>query len=146
MSVVSNIKQLAKAQGITITHICKQINRGAWYLNDVEKGKSKISDHDLAIIADILNTTVEYLKKSSMKTDSSKKITFNSNQIVRAVLGSSSTNPQQLKKDLDSIDNSKKASKERQKLHRLIDNLPPERRQEALTYLQYLIDTSKNNQ
>lgn len=67
---ISKIKQLTKEQGKTITYVCKCIGQGPWYLNDVAQEKTTISDEDLAIIADILNTTPEYLRD---ETDQKEK-------------------------------------------------------------------------
>ena len=67
---ISKIKQLTKEQGKTITYVCKCIGQGPWYLNDVAQEKTTISDEDLSIIADILNTTPEYLRD---ETDQKEK-------------------------------------------------------------------------
>lgn len=57
------IKNLAKAQGKSVTYICSLIDRPKYYLNDVAKSeKSTISDDDLKVIAINLNTTISYLK------------------------------------------------------------------------------------
>lgn len=66
---IDKIKEVAKEKGIKLTYLCKQVNQGPWYFNDVSKGKTKISDDDLQIIADILNVSVEYLLGNTDKKD-----------------------------------------------------------------------------
>ena len=67
---IDKIKSLAREQGITITFICSSINQGAYYLNDVKKRGADIPDDRLQTIADILNTTPEYLRD---QTDEKEK-------------------------------------------------------------------------
>lgn len=59
---VDRIKQSAKKMGITMTYLCKVLGKRASFLSDVRCGKDSIDDTELAIIADKLETTVEYLK------------------------------------------------------------------------------------
>ncbi len=59
---IDKIKALAKEQGVSIAFICRKFNLERNYLNDVKYGKSKMSDERIATIAEILNTTPEYLK------------------------------------------------------------------------------------
>lgn len=59
---VAKIKDLAKEKGISITFICSKLGQQRSYLNDVKNGKTSISPERLQIIADILNTTPEYLR------------------------------------------------------------------------------------
>ena len=58
---IDKIKALAKEQGVSIAFICRKFNLERNYLNDVKYGKSKMSDERIATIAEILNTTPEYL-------------------------------------------------------------------------------------
>ena len=58
---VDRIKQLAKAQGLTLTYLCKCINKYSTFLACVRLGKDSISASELAIIADKLGTTPAYL-------------------------------------------------------------------------------------
>ncbi|MCI8589714.1 MAG: helix-turn-helix transcriptional regulator [Clostridiales bacterium] len=59
---IDKIKSLAKEKGISIAFICSKIGQQRGYLNDVKQGKTSIAPDRLQIIADILNTTPEYLK------------------------------------------------------------------------------------
>lgn len=62
MADLSRIKEACKANGWSISFLCRKLGLSASYFADVKNGKTKISDDRLAIIADILNTTPEYLK------------------------------------------------------------------------------------
>ena len=58
---VDRIKALAKTQGLTMTYLCSLFGKRATFLSDVRLGKDHIDENELSIIADKLNTTVEYL-------------------------------------------------------------------------------------
>ena len=58
----TRIKELAKAQGKTLSYVCQLIGRKVYYLNDLKKTPEMMSDKDLRIIAANLSTSVEYLK------------------------------------------------------------------------------------
>lgn len=62
---IDKIKALAKEKGVSITFLCQAIGQGAYYFNDVKRRNGSIPDDRLAIIADTLNTTVEYLTDQS---------------------------------------------------------------------------------
>ena len=62
MANIDKIKALAKEKGVKQNYICAQLGLQYSYLNDVEKGKNKLTEERLRIIADILGTTPEYLK------------------------------------------------------------------------------------
>lgn len=57
----TKIKCLAKEKGIKIGYICEQLGLAHTYLSDVAKGKNTMSDERIHKIAQILNTTYEYL-------------------------------------------------------------------------------------
>ena len=59
---IDKIKALAKEQGIKIKYLTQQLGISHTFFADAAKGKVKISDERLSIIADILNTTPEYLR------------------------------------------------------------------------------------
>lgn len=72
MTTVERIKYLAKQQGRSITFICKQLGYSSrTYLNDIEKNKKEIPTDKLETIADILNTSVDYLLG---KTEETKRL------------------------------------------------------------------------
>ncbi len=56
------IFELKKEKGITTSFIISKIGGSRQRLYDWKAGKSEPSDKDLQIIADILDTTIEYLK------------------------------------------------------------------------------------
>lgn len=59
---IDRIEALAKEKGMSLSFLCGKLGLARNYLSEVKKGKTKISGDRLAIIADILNTTPEYLK------------------------------------------------------------------------------------
>ena len=58
---IDKIRMLAKSQGITLKFLCDCIGKRSGFLNEVRFGKDHIDANELSIIADKLNTTVEYL-------------------------------------------------------------------------------------
>lgn len=60
---MNKIKTLAKEQGLSLSYICeKKLGLTKVYFNNITKSNSDIPDERLKIIADTLNTTVEYLR------------------------------------------------------------------------------------
>ena len=55
------IRFLAKAQGLSQKFLCDCLGKRRTFLSDVRLGKDHIDANELAVIADKLNTTVEYL-------------------------------------------------------------------------------------
>ena len=71
--IVKRIKKLANEQGRSMTYLCKKIGLSSrTYFNDIEKHNRQIPDDKLKIIAESLNTTVDYLlgKKQEKKSHS----------------------------------------------------------------------------
>ena len=62
MSIIDFVLHLAKEKGISQAFICNKLGLSRNYLAEVKKGKTSLTDDRLAVIADILNTTPEYLK------------------------------------------------------------------------------------
>lgn len=58
---VSKIKSLAKLKGITIAFICSSVGMQRGYLNDVAAGKTNMPEDRIRTIAEILDTSYEYL-------------------------------------------------------------------------------------
>ena len=58
----TRIKELAKAQGKTLSYVCQLIGRKVYYLNDLKKTSEMMADEDLHILAANLGTSAEYLK------------------------------------------------------------------------------------
>ncbi|GFI56075.1 hypothetical protein IMSAG013_01128 [Clostridiales bacterium] len=69
---VDKIKSLANEQGIKLGFVCNQLGLTESFFRNVKKGKTKISDDRLITIAEILNTTPEYLRD---ETDQKEKPT-----------------------------------------------------------------------
>ena len=61
VNIVQRMRSLAKSKGITLTYLCKCIGKRANFLSDVNLGNASLTDKELAIIANKLDTTVEYL-------------------------------------------------------------------------------------
>lgn len=58
---VDRIKEVAKLRGITMKYLCDCIGKRSAFLSQVRLGYDHIDTNELSIIADKLNTTVEYL-------------------------------------------------------------------------------------
>ena len=58
---VDRIKEIAAQNGLQMKYLCSLIGKRSSFLVDVKNGKDHIDTNELSIIADKLNTTVEYL-------------------------------------------------------------------------------------
>ena len=56
------IRELTKKSDLPLAFLCRKIGVAKVYFNDIDKSNRNIPDDKLFIIADILNTTPEYLK------------------------------------------------------------------------------------
>lgn len=56
------IRSLSKEKGISLSFICRKLGVAPVYFIDIEKSSRDIPEDKLSVIADILNTTPEYLK------------------------------------------------------------------------------------
>lgn len=79
MANINKIKSLAKEQGLKIAFICKQLGLARTYFSDVERGKTKISDARLQVIADILHTSPAYLRD---ETDDKKPPDYKAEELT----------------------------------------------------------------
>lgn len=70
MVEINKIDELAKEKGIKSSFICSSLGKSESFLRQVRAERCKISENDLAIIADILGTTTDYLHG---KTDIKEK-------------------------------------------------------------------------
>lgn len=70
LCTINRVLQLAKEKGISQAFICGKLGLRRTYLSEVRMGKDSLPDDRLAVIADILNTTPEYLKG---ETDTKEK-------------------------------------------------------------------------
>lgn len=62
MEAITRILELAKSKGVSQTFICNKLGRANNYLLEIKKGKNHLTDDNIVIIADLLNTTPAYLK------------------------------------------------------------------------------------
>lgn len=79
MGMLDNIKFLSKEKGWSLSFLASKLGLTASYFTDVKNGKTQISNDRLAIIADILDTTPEYLKGETdikEKTPAEPDVTF----------------------------------------------------------------------
>ena len=56
------IRTLSKEKGISLSFICRKLEVAPVYFIDIDKSGRDIPDDKLSIIADILDTTPEYLR------------------------------------------------------------------------------------
>ena len=59
---INKIRELSKEKGIPLSLICRRLNLARSYFNDVTIHNRDIPDNRLSIIAEILDTTPEYLR------------------------------------------------------------------------------------
>lgn len=83
---IDKIKALAKEKGVSITFLCQAIGQGAYYFNDVKRRNGSIPDDRLAIIADTLNTTVEYLTDQSNQKEKPTSKEIDVDDILKMML------------------------------------------------------------
>lgn len=112
LDTLHKILDLMWKNGISDAELCSRAHINKSAVTDWKKGKTKSYMRYLPEIAEVLGTTVSYLKD---ETNTKEK---------------QSSSP------------SEDISEERKELHSLIDRLPPERRQEAAEILKSLIKHS----
>ncbi|MDI9487215.1 MAG: helix-turn-helix transcriptional regulator [Bacillota bacterium] len=59
---IPKIKSLAKNKGWSLSYLCSQLGLSNSYFVDVKNGKSKVPEWRIEEIANLLDTTPEYLK------------------------------------------------------------------------------------
>lgn len=70
---VKIVRELAKQRGISLSFICKKIGVAAPYFIDLEKSGREIPEEKLSQIANVLFTTIEYLKGETDNPEIQKK-------------------------------------------------------------------------
>lgn len=70
MVEIDRIKQLAKENGVSMAFLCTKLGKQRGYLKDIGLGRGSLSENQLEIIAEFLNTTTDYLHG---KTDKKEK-------------------------------------------------------------------------
>lgn len=58
---IDKIYALAKDQGIALAYLCNAVGKQRYFLTGIKRKKGYIDDRELAIIAEKLHTTPEYL-------------------------------------------------------------------------------------
>ena len=71
MCNLNKIKSLARENGLSMSFLCKKLGLGTSYFNDIKISGKDIPDDRLLIIANILDTTPEYLRD---ETDEKKPL------------------------------------------------------------------------
>ncbi len=66
---INKIKELSKEQGLSLSFICGKIGVARVYFNDIQNSGRDIPDDRLSTIADLLNTTVAYLRDETDKKE-----------------------------------------------------------------------------
>lgn len=61
MFSLDRLKELSKEKGISISFICKKLGMAKTYFHDLKKTGRDIPEENLKAIADLLDTTPEYL-------------------------------------------------------------------------------------
>lgn len=116
---IDRINELIKSKGFKKSYVCEKLGLAHSYLNDVERGKNKISDERLEIIAEMLDTSADYL---AGKTDDpkrygrSKEYTEEEKELLGRIAALSEDNKEWLIKTLDLIEgltNTKTLKKEK---------------------------------
>jgi transcriptional regulator with XRE-family HTH domain len=69
---IDKVKQLTKEKGWSLSFLCSKMGVYSSYINDVRRGKAVISNERLTILAELLDTSIDYLTD---KTDIKKAIT-----------------------------------------------------------------------
>lgn len=124
---VDRIKSLAKAQGLTMKFLCDCLGKRRTFLVDVRNGNDHLDAYELAIIADKLHTTTDYL--------------------IGVTDDPSPPAPAQ-PADADAVTPEQLASLDpaTRRIFELFNSLPEDKRREALDYIEYIIARSKSQE
>ena len=83
---IDKIKSLAKEQGVKIKFICSKLGLAETYLSNVKNGKDRMTMERLEIIADTLNTTVEYLTDQSDQKEKPTPTEVDMDELLKIML------------------------------------------------------------
>jgi hypothetical protein len=83
---IDKIKALAREKGVSITFLCQAIGQGAYYFNDVKRRNGSIPDDRLAVIADLLDTTTEYLTDQSDQKEKPTHAEVDVDELIKIML------------------------------------------------------------
>ena len=70
---IDRIKTAAKEKGVTLKFLCDKIGKRRTYIGETEIRGGTIPDSELKIIADVLDTTPEYLRGETDKKEKPSK-------------------------------------------------------------------------
>ena len=102
MSIINRIREMSKQKGISLSFLCKQMNVNRVYFIDCEKTGRTIPDDKLSIIADTLNTSIEYLKgETETKNPPTQKFSADTIALVERI---SKLSPDKMKQAIEYID------------------------------------------
>lgn len=77
MDTITKILDMIEEKGITKSSICLKLGLANNYLAEVKKGKTKLTDKRIAMIADILGTSPAYLKGEQEDVESNFALDLN---------------------------------------------------------------------
>lgn len=86
MDTIDKIKSLAKEKGVSITFLCQSIGQGAYYFNDVKRRGGTIPEDRLTAIANILNTTTDYLNGKTEQKEKPAESEVDVDKLIRDIL------------------------------------------------------------
>lgn len=74
MGNIQNVKRVAAANGVSLSFLCKKINKSRSYLSEIASRDADVPDAQLSIIANALNVPFEELSgRARIKTSDSQK-------------------------------------------------------------------------
>lgn len=123
------ISALKKKKGVSYTYLCAQVGRGSNYIADCKNKGVAIPDDVIAVWADILDTTPEYLKgETDVKENQDKSMQYLFDAVKDAAIESSKN----MHRIIDSND-----------LLQMFSSMSNDRRKQLLEYAEFL--TEKEN-
>ena len=123
---IDRIKDFAKLQGLTMKFLCDCLGKRRGFLTAIRNGRDHIDAHELSIIADKLHTTTDYLIGA----------TDDPSPPAPAPAPADTVTPEYLA----ALDPSTR------RIFDLFEQLPEDKRQEALHYIEYIIARSKGRE
>ena len=80
MGNIQNVKRVAAANGVSLSFLCKKINKSRSYLSEIASRDADVPDAQLSIIANALNVPFEELSgRARIKTSDSQGTVFAKN-------------------------------------------------------------------
>lgn len=127
--IIDRIKAISKEKGIKISYLCSKVGQGRGYLNDINSGKCSLPDERLKVFSNVLGVSVEYLKGETDEKNSPYNEAAKSDIRVYS------------DKDFSRVPEFNLISEDGKQLIRDFASLPPEKRQEVLRYVRFLLDS-----